>query len=92
VEKEKSGSSWKLLDVTSTPGYLLPAVFPIFLRSGAFKGERWLSVTLPTGQNILEQIKVRCPESECYHDLKAIKLIFRSAMRDGYVTSRSTTN
>ncbi|HTD17028.1 MAG TPA: primosomal protein N', partial [Chthoniobacterales bacterium] len=34
---------------------------PQVIRSGGFKRERWLSVTLPTGENILEQIKVRAP-------------------------------
>src|ERR1700739_4356413 len=34
---------------------------PQVIRSGAFKRERWLSVTLPPGQDILEQIKVRAP-------------------------------
>jgi primosomal protein N' (replication factor Y) (superfamily II helicase) len=34
---------------------------PQVIRSGGFKRERWLSVTLPPDQNILEQIKVRAP-------------------------------
>ncbi|MBV8143316.1 MAG: primosomal protein N', partial [Verrucomicrobia bacterium] len=34
---------------------------PQVIRSGGFKRERWLSVTLPTGGNNLEQIKVRAP-------------------------------
>src|ERR1700741_63426 len=34
---------------------------PQVIRSGGFKRERWLSVSLPPGQDILEQIKVRAP-------------------------------
>src|ERR1700757_1525390 len=34
---------------------------PQVIRSGGFKRERWLSVTLPPDRNILEQLRVRAP-------------------------------